>query len=47
VFKKELSPYKTSTGVLSIPIDKPIPYPLDNKDSKILGVKENLEKVLR
>jgi len=46
VFKKELSPYKTSRGAIQFPIDKPIPYPLITKIVKF-RVKENLEKVLR
>jgi uncharacterized protein YdhG (YjbR/CyaY superfamily) len=43
VFKKELTPYKTSKGAIQFPIDKPIPLTLV-KDIVKFRVKENLER---
>ncbi|MGI0091373.1 MAG: iron chaperone [Nitrososphaerales archaeon] len=40
-FKKQLSQYKTSTGTVQFPIDKPIPYFLVRKIVKY-RVRENL-----
>jgi uncharacterized protein YdhG (YjbR/CyaY superfamily) len=42
-FKKQLSKYKTSTGTVQFPLDKPIPYSLVRQIVKY-RVKENLEK---
>jgi uncharacterized protein YdhG (YjbR/CyaY superfamily) len=39
-FKKELSPFKTSTGTVQFPIDKPIPFDLVRKIVRF-RVKEN------
>jgi len=42
-FKKELSPFKTSTGAVQFPLDKPIPFDLVKKIVKF-RVKENESK---
>jgi len=41
-FKKELSPYKTSTGTVQFPIDRPLPLELIGKIVKF-RVAENIE----
>jgi len=42
-FKKELSPYKTSTGTAQFPLDKPIPFDLVKNIVKF-RVRENKSK---
>jgi uncharacterized protein YdhG (YjbR/CyaY superfamily) len=42
-FKKELSPFKTSTGTVQFPLDKPIPFDLVKKIVKF-RVRENESK---
>jgi uncharacterized protein YdhG (YjbR/CyaY superfamily) len=42
-FKKELSPYKSATGSVQFPIDKPVPYDLVKKIVQF-RVQENLKK---
>jgi uncharacterized protein YdhG (YjbR/CyaY superfamily) len=43
VFKKELSPYKTSKGTIRFPLDRPIPFDLVKKIVRF-KVKENSGK---
>lgn len=43
-FRKELSPYRTSTGTVRFPLDKPIPYDLIKTITEF-RVKEVLKKV--
>ena len=42
-FKKELSEYKTATGTIRFPLDKPIPFELIRKIVRFRA-KENLQK---
>jgi uncharacterized protein YdhG (YjbR/CyaY superfamily) len=47
MFKKELSPYKTSTGTVQFPIDRPLPLALIKKIVKfrVAENKKNLVKL--
>jgi uncharacterized protein YdhG (YjbR/CyaY superfamily) len=45
IFQKEVAPYKTSTGTLRFPLDKPMPLTLIKKIVKF-RVQENSKKAL-